>query len=130
LNLLSLSTNNNNINNININNKNYQIQKNDELKVINNKNNSIKNITTEKNNIENIKRKKYKSITKISLANIGLKKDNKIKVKRVSVDCNLPYVSKTKQNNYINTTSKKYNKNNNNIRNYNIPPLVLPFIKV
>ena len=37
LNLLSLSTNNNNINNININNKNYQIQKNDELKVINNK---------------------------------------------------------------------------------------------
>jgi len=130
LNLLSLSTNNNNINNININNKNYQIQKNDELKVINNKNNSIKNITTEKNNIENIKRKKYKSITKISLTNIGLKKDNKIKVKRVSVDCNLPYVSKTKQNNYINTTSKKYNKNNNNIRNYNIPPLVLPFIKV
>jgi len=118
LNLLSLSNNN-------INKRNFQIQKNDELKLINNK-----NIVTEKNNYENFKRKKYKSISKISLSNIGLKKDNKIKVKRVSVDYNLPYVPKTEKKNYINTTNKKNNKNNNNIRNYNIPPLILPFIKV
>ena len=118
LNLLSLSNNN-------INKRNFQIQKNDELKLINNK-----NLVTEKNNYENFKRKKYKSISKISLSNIGLQKDNKIKVKRVSVDCNLPYVPKTEKKNYINTTNKKNNKNNNNIRNYNIPPLILPFIKV
>ena len=115
LNLLSISNNNKKI---------YLVQKNDEIQINN------KNMPTEKNARENIKRKRCKSITKITLTNIGIKKDNNVKVKRISVDCNLPIVSKNEKNNNINTTSKKHYQNNNHIRNYNIPPLVLPFIKV
>ena len=121
-----INTNNNNIKNFNLN-------------LLSNQNNNKNNFThkkidekkfTEKNGYGNLKTKRCKSISKINLTNVGIKKDIKVKVKRVSVDCNLPSVSKIEKNNGINTTSKKPYRNNNNIRNYNIPPLVLPFIKV
>ena len=128
-----INTNNNsNIKNFNLNllsnqnnNKNnFTHKKIDEIKLHNDKK------ITEKNAYGNLKTKRCKSISKINLTNVGIKKDIKVKVKRVSVDCNLPSVSKIEKNNGINTTSKKPYRNNNNIRNYNIPPLVLPFIKV
>ena len=109
------------------------------MNLLSNQNNNKNNFThkkidekkfTEKNAYGNLKTKRCKSISKINLTNVGIKKDIKVKVKRVSVDCNLPSVSKIEKNNGINTTSKKPYRNNNNIRNYNIPPLVLPFIKV
>jgi len=125
------------IQDINTNNNNNI--KNFNLNLLSNQNNNKNNFThkkidekkfTEKNAYGNLKTKRCKSISKINLTNVGIKKDIKVKVKRVSVDCNLPSVSKIEKNNGINTTSKKPYRNNNNIRNYNIPPLVLPFIKV
>ena len=124
------------IQDINTNNNNNI--KNFNLNLLSNQNNNKNNFThkkivekkfTEKNPYGNLKTKRCKSISKINLTNVGIKKDIKVKVKRVSVDCNLPSVSKIEKNNGINTTSKKPYRNNN-IRNYNIPPLVLPFIKV
>ena len=126
------------IQDINTNNNNNNI-KNFNLNLLSNQNNNKNNFThkkidekkfIEKNAYGNLKTKRCKSISKINLTNVGIKKDIKVKVKRVSVDCNLPSVSKIEKNNGINTTSKKPYRNNNNIRNYNIPPLVLPFIKV
>ena len=125
------------IQDINTNNNNNI--KNFNLNLLSNQNNNKNNFThkkidekkfIEKNAYGNLKTKRCKSISKINLTNVGIKKDIKVKVKRVSVDCNLPSVSKIEKNNGINTTSKKPYRNNNNIRNYNIPPLVLPFIKV
>ena len=128
-----------------INTNNNSNIKNFNLNLLSNQNNNKNNFThkkiveiklhndkkiTEKNAYGNLKTKRCKSISKINLTNVGIKKDIKVKVKRVSVDCNLPSVSKIEKNNGINTTSKKPYRNNNNIRNYNIPPLVLPFIKV
>ena len=122
-----------------INTNNNSNIKNFNLNLLSNQNNNKNNFThkkidekkfIEKNAYGNLKTKRCKSISKINLTNVGIKKDIKVKVKRVSVDCNLPSVSKIEKNNGINTTSKKPYRNNNNIRNYNIPPLVLPFIKV
>ena len=112
-------------------NKNvYKQQKSDEIKL----KNKLKQ--------NNLNKSRSKSISKFNL-NSSFKKEettisNKIKrnslAQKISrVNCDLPNVSKSgKKNNIfsdVNTTSKKQY-NNNNIRNYNIVPLVLPFIKI
>ena len=112
-------------------NKNvYKQQKSDEIKL----KNKLKQ--------NNLNKSRSKSISKFNL-NSSFKKEettisNKIKrnslAQKISkINCDLPNVSKSgKKNNIfsdVNTTSKKQY-NNNNIRNYNIVPLVLPFIKI
>ena len=126
--LFSSPNNNNNINEI-------KKQKSDNIKE--------KKLNHNKANIIdlNFNKNRCKSITKFNLMDSAKKEENPIPVvKRSSVvqknfkNVNLPNVSKSGKNNNIlsvniNTTSKKH-VSNNNVRNYNIIPLVLPFIKI
>ena len=119
----------------NENNK-YKQKKSDEIKsknLINQNNINILNLNTNKIG--------SKSISKFNINSARKKEELPKNIKRSSViqktpkyNYNLPNVSKSGKNNNlfvnnINTTSKK-NYSNNNVRNYNIIPLVLPFIKI
>ena len=115
----------------------YKHQKSDEIKL----KNKINQNNINSNNLKsNTNRGSCKSITKFSINTVMKKEPLPREIKRVSLiqktpkyNYNLPNVSKSgKINNIhvnINTTSKKQY-SNNNVRNYNIIPLVLPFIKI
>ena len=115
----------------------YKHQKSDEIKL----KNKINQNNINSNNLKsNTNRGSCKSITKFSINTAMKKEPLPREIKRVSLiqktpkyNYNLPNVSKSgKINNIhvnINTTSKKQY-SNNNVRNYNIIPLVLPFIKI
>ena len=78
-----------------------------------------------------------RSISKLNINYISKKEDtlkrNSVIQKSPKYNFNLPKVSKSGKNMHlndnINTTTKKHY-SNNNVRNYNIVPLVLPFIKI
>jgi serine/threonine protein kinase len=120
----------------NDNNK-YKHQNSGEIKL----NNKINQNNINSNNLNsNTNRASCKSISKFNINTIVKKEQLPKDIKRVSLiqktpkyNYNLPNVSKSgKINNIhvnINTTSKKQY-SNNNVRNYNIIPLVLPFIKI
>ena len=92
----------------------YRHAKSDEIK-LNNLNNS-------NNNNTNINKMRCKSISKF---NLSLKDKNKERDEN-KFPTNLPYVSKSGVKS--NSNVKKYH--NNIIRNYQIIPLVLPFLNV
>lgn len=120
----------------NDNNK-YKHQNSGEIKL---KNKINQNNINSNNLNSNTNRASCKSISKFNINTIVKKEQLPKDIKRVSLiqktpkyNYNLPNVSKSgKINNIhvnINTTSKKQY-SNNNVRNYNIIPLVLPFIKI
>ena len=120
----------------NDNNK-YKHQNSGEIKL---KNKINQNNINSNNLNSNTNRSSCKSISKFNINTIVKKEQLPKDIKRVSLiqktpkyNYNLPNVSKSgKINNIhvnINTTSKKQY-SNNNVRNYNIIPLVLPFIKI
>ena len=120
----------------NDNNK-YKHQNSGEIKL----KNKINQNNINSNNLNSYtNRASCKSISKFNINTIVKKEQLPKDIKRVSLiqktpkyNYNLPNVSKSgKINNIhvnINTTSKKQY-SNNNVRNYNIIPLVLPFIKI
>ena len=118
-------------NNDNNNNK-YTHKKSEEIKpknLISQSNKNLKNFHLHKN--------RSRSISKLNINYISKKEEalkrNSVIQKSPKYNFNLPKVSKSGKimhlNGNINTTNKK-NYSNNNVRNYNIVPLVLPFIKI
>ena len=116
----------------------YKHQKSDEIK----RNNKLKNNlnTNKKNQINytNRNRAKSKSISKFYIEKSNSNNENEVKgalspersskvLLKLNPKSNLPYVLDNNINHVnINLTNKKYH--NNYIGNYNIIPLVLPFI--
>ena len=131
-NLFIFSSPNNENNN---NNKQGKSDENKSKNLLNQNNTNIINLNLNSNKVGS------KSISKFNINNALKKAELPKDIKRSSVrqktpkyNYNLPNVSKSGKKinihlNNINTTSKK-NFSNNNVRNYNIIPLVLPFIKI
>ena len=80
---------------------------------------------------------KSRSISKLNISYLNKKEEmlkrNSVIERTPKYKLNLPKVSKCGKINHlnenINNSHKKIN-SNNNVRNYNIVPLVLPFIKI
>ena len=114
----------------------YRHQNSDEIKMENKNRNNL-NITGSQINYTNKNKAKSKSISKFFMNNKS-NNENEIKVEltpeksskiinRFNPKSNLPFViGKNKNHININLTNKKYH--NNYIGNYNVIPLVLPFI--
>ena len=118
--------------NNNDNNYKYTHKKSEEIKpknLISQSNKNLNNFHLHKN--------RSRSISKLNINYTSKKEDtlkrNSVIQKSPKYNFNLPKVSKSGKNMHlnenINSTTKK-NYSNNNVRNYNIVPLVLPFIKI